>query len=369
MEELVKLTGLTKDFPGSGLLSARRRGVRAVDRVSLAIARDSIFGLVGESGCGKTSLARALLYLDPPNAGEVCFDGVSLANLSSATRKALRSRMQIVFQDPNSALDPRLRVGDSLEEGLINRGLPRRERRQRVAELLERMGISPGQRDRFPHQFSSGQKQRLVIARALAMEPDFLVLDEPVSNLDVSIQAQIINLLLDLKRELALTFLFISHDLNLVAYLSDTIAVMYRGRIVEQADAEELVKTPLHPYTRRLFAAQQGLPGGPGGPDSAAPLAAAAEARDGAALAAPPHSRGTPGCAFAPHCPLRLKDCLEGQPELRDCGGGHLVACRILETEASLFANTPEPSRPRWGNNDSPPDAGAGRGNPKEEQP
>jgi oligopeptide/dipeptide ABC transporter ATP-binding protein len=323
MAALVELNGLVKEFHSPGLIAARRRSIRAVDGVSLSIGTGSIFGLVGESGCGKTSLARALLYLDPPSAGEVRFDGIPLGRLSSGALKAVRSHMQIVFQDPNSALDPRLRVGRSLEEGLVNRRVPRDERQRRIGTLLERVGLSPDQRSRYPHQFSSGQKQRLVIARALAVEPDFLILDEPVSNLDVSIQAQIINLLLDLKRELALTFLFISHDLNLVAYLSDTIAVMHRGRIVEQAAAEELVARPLHPYTQRLFASQPGHgglarfgePTVPGGDE---PLP-----RRDETTPAP----GGPGCGFAPACPRRHAACLTRRPELTDAGNGHLVAC------------------------------------------
>jgi oligopeptide/dipeptide ABC transporter ATP-binding protein len=364
MAELVELTDLVKEFHPSGLLRSLKRSIRAVDRVSFAIGRGSIFGLVGESGCGKTSLARALLYLDPPTRGDVRFDGVSLAGLSRAALKSLRSRMQIVFQDPNSSLNPRLRVGDSLEEGLINLRIPHRERRQRIGSLLERVGISPDQRDRYPHQFSSGQKQRLIIARALAMEPDFLVLDEPVSNLDVSIQAQIINLLLDLKRELELTFLFISHDLNLVSYLSDMIAVMYRGRIIELAAAEELVNHPLHPYTRKLYASLPVPPGRRGGPE-APRFSAAAEAASAAVSAAAPGTASQPACAFAPCCTRSSEDCLAGQPDLVDIGGGHLVACRALN-ETSPGRDCPDP--PRGVNPGSPPDARKSRRKHKEEQ-
>lgn len=245
---------LSKIFYPPGLLGRRREAVTAVQEASLTVRRNSILGLVGESGSGKTTLARSILFLDPPTEGSVTLGGVELSGLSRRELRGFRYHMQIVFQDPNGALNPRLSVRGSIQEALTNRGIPRGEHRDRIAELLEMVGISPERMDQHPHEFSGGQKQRICIARALAMEPSFLVLDEPVSNLDVSIQAQIINLLLRLQREFELTYLFISHDLNLVGYISDEIAVMKDGRIVEQGAAESLLEMPQHPYSRQLFA-------------------------------------------------------------------------------------------------------------------
>ncbi|TVQ39560.1 MAG: ABC transporter ATP-binding protein [Spirochaetaceae bacterium] len=253
MDDLVCIEGLSKVHYGAGLLKRRARTVRAVDDVTLTIGCNTIMGLVGESGSGKSTLARAVLYLDRPSAGSVEIDGLNPAVLSRAQMKLFRQRAQIVVQDPHAALNPRRSVAASVAEGLRNRGVPRCARERRVAELLEMVGI-PARRGRdHPEQFSGGQRQRIVIARALAMDPRFLILDEPVSSLDVSIQAQIINLLLDLKHQLALTYLFISHDLNLVAYISDSIAVMKQGRIVEQGDAADVIAHPQQAYTQMLF--------------------------------------------------------------------------------------------------------------------
>ena len=255
----VRIEGLRKEFSPGGLIRRNREGVTAVDNVSLTIPRNSIMGLVGESGSGKTTLARSLLFLDPPTAGRVIVDGVDLGALSRRELRSFRSTIQIVFQDPNSALNPRLSIRASIQEALHNRGIPRRAHRGRVAELLELVGISPDRMDRHPHEFSGGQKQRICVARALAMDPSFLILDEPVSNLDVSIQAQIINLLLRLKREFDLTYLFISHDLNLVGYMSDYLAVMKDGVLVETGPAESLLSEPTHAYTRELFDSATGF--------------------------------------------------------------------------------------------------------------
>jgi len=308
---------MVKLYRRPGFFNRGRVTVRAVDGVSFDIDREMIFGLVGESGCGKTTLVRCLLFLDPPTQGDVWFDGTRLNKLSARSLRPFRKRMQLVFQDPNSALNPKMRIVDSLAEGLVNRGVPPRERNRRIEKLLELVGIEPAHRLRYPHEFSGGQKQRIIIARALSMEPDFLVLDEPVSNLDVSIQAQIINLLLDLKKELQLTYLFISHDLNLVAYFSDRIGVMYRGRLVELAPTEEIMKNPRHPYTLKLFSS---IPG-----RSLTSAHIEPEARP--ARAGGPGAEGGNGCAYAHACPLADSACRRAGPELRQSGRNHQIAC------------------------------------------
>ncbi len=316
MDRFVELKALSKRFHGSGLLPQNRGGTLAVDRVSFGIEKDSVFGLVGESGCGKTTLARALLYLDAPSSGEIWFDGTLLGDLRTRELRRFRRRMQIVFQDPNSALNPKMNILHSLEEGLINLGTAKDPRRRRIVELLELVGISPSHVQRYPHEFSGGQKQRIVVARALSMDPEFLVLDEPVSNLDVSIQAQIINLLLDLKNEFSLTYLFISHDLHLVAYLSDRIAVMYQGRVVELAPTDELIHRPLHPYTVKLFSSVPGIRGSILKQEQAATPAGQKQT-----------AATTPGCPYYQQCSLGDPACLKQEPQLTDVGNEHFVAC------------------------------------------
>lgn len=258
MKELLQLNNITKIFSGHGLLRSKHSGHRAVNDVSFHINKGSVFGLVGESGCGKTTLARSIMMLDPPSSGEILFEGTDLAGLSSKKLLPYRLRMQIVFQDPHSALNPKMSIYNSMKEGLVNIKYPANRIKERIQELLDLVGITPAHMNRFPHEFSGGQKQRIVIARALSMEPEVLILDEPVSSLDVSIQAQIINLLMDLKQKLDLTYLFISHDLNLVAYLSDRIGVMYKGRIIELGDTESIMDSPRHPYTLKLFSSAPG---------------------------------------------------------------------------------------------------------------
>lgn len=302
MPSYIQVRDLCKSFGGG--FRRRKKPVRAVDSVSFDIERNTVFGLVGESGCGKTTLSRAFLYLEPPDSGSVVFDGVSLGSLGSREFRRFRRRMQIVFQDPDSALNPRLRIASSLREGLSAAGIKGGAAERRIDELLDLVGIPKAHRTRFPHEFSGGQKQRIVIARALSVDPEFLILDEPVSNLDVSIQAQIVNLLLDLKDELGLTYLFISHDLNLVSYLSDTVAVMKDGRIVETGTAEQVAGGPIHPYTKKLYAAAPGS--GLNGDLAAAGIQGGEE------------FRLPPGFRFD-----------DGQPVARmlDAGGGHMVLC------------------------------------------
>ncbi len=317
MDRLVDIKNLVKQYYSQGFFHPKKSATLAVDRMNLGIDRNTVFGLVGESGCGKTSLARAVLYLDPPTSGEIWFDGTLLGSLSAIELRPYRKRMQIVFQDPDSALNPKMRIRDSLAEGLLNRRVPSQERSKRINHLLDLVGISTRHKSRYPHEFSGGQKQRIVIARALTMEPDFLILDEPVSNLDVSIQAQIINLLLDLKQKLALTYLFISHDLNLVAYLSDQIGVMYRGRLVEQASTEAIMRNPRHPYTLKLFSSVPGKQSitqktddhfeGLAGEKRVADL--------------------TSGCPYLSRCRLEKSTCRKTEPELKEIEKGHLVAC------------------------------------------
>jgi oligopeptide/dipeptide ABC transporter ATP-binding protein len=318
---ILEVRGLEKRYSASGVLQRARGGLKAVDGVSFAVQAGSTFGLVGESGCGKTTLARALLYLDPPTAGEVLFEGTRLGELSRPALRKFRRQMQIVFQDPNGALDPKMSIRASIGEGLANFGVRREERRRRTAAALEMVGIQPAHAERYPHEFSGGQKQRITIARALSLDPRLLVLDEPVSNLDVSIQAQIINLLLDLKQSLALTYLFISHDLNLVAYLADRIAVMFRGRIVELGSTAQILEQPLHPYTRRLFASVPRLTG----ERIATRMGGQAEADEASRAAAGEYRAG--GCRYADRCGRGELACEHNDPELIDAGAGHLVAC------------------------------------------
>ena len=317
MDRFIEIKNLVKDYYGQGLLNRRKLAVRAVDRVSFEIDRNTVFGLVGESGCGKTTLVRSILFLDPPTSGEIRIDGTSIGDLSARELRIFRKRMQIVFQDPNSALNPKMRIDASLAEGLVNRGLPAAERDRRIRHLLDLVGIASAHRARFPHEFSGGQKQRIVIARALCMEPEFLVLDEPVSNLDVSIQAQIINLLLDLKQELALTYLFISHDLNLVGYFSDRLGVMYQGRLVELASADKIINNPCHPYTRKLFSSVPGKQA-----DIEIDLDASPETSENKNT-----GMTSACCHYADTCPMGDQQCIAGEPELAEIADGHRVAC------------------------------------------
>ncbi len=317
MSGLITATGLTKHFPAGGFLG-RGRAVQAVTDVSLAVARGETLGLVGESGSGKSTVGRLLLGLMPPTAGQVTFDGADLASARAGALRSVRRRMQLVFQDPYGSLDPRRSVGAQIGDALTIHGLvPRGERAGRVGGLLEQVGLAPDHAARYPHQFSGGQRQRVGIARALASGPDFLVADEPVSALDVSVQAQVLALLADLRARLGLAMLFISHDLPVVRHLADRVAVMYLGRIMEEGPVAEVFARPRHPYTQALL--------------SAAPSLHPERRRARILLQGEPPSPANPpsGCVFRTRCPIAGPDCAGSVPPL--VGVGHRVACLKAE--------------------------------------
>jgi oligopeptide/dipeptide ABC transporter ATP-binding protein len=318
---LLQVYDLVKHFPVVGeRLFARAMGVvRALDGVSFSIASGQTLGLVGESGCGKTTLGRCVLQLEQPTAGEVIFEGRTLTGLTETALRPIRRKMQVIFQDPYSALNPRMTVGQIIAEPLKVHGLvpDRQGRRQRVSALLADVGLLPMLAPRYPHELSGGQRQRVGIARALAMNPSLIVCDEPVSALDVSIQAQIINLLAVLQERLGLTFLFIAHDLSVVRHISDQVAVMYLGKIVEMTDRQRLYDNPLHPYTRALLSA---VPI----PD---PEVEAHRERIVLHGEVPSPLHPPPGCVFHPRCPIAVAECAQVVPELHEVQPGHQVAC------------------------------------------
>jgi oligopeptide transport system ATP-binding protein len=311
---LLEVVGLTKHFRTGGGL------VRAVDGVSFRLAAGETLALVGESGCGKSTTARLVLRLIEPSEGTVRFDGQDITTAGGLAMRKLRRRMQIVFQDPFASLNPRMTIGDTLDEPLLIHGVgDRAARRARVAELLSLVGLAPEHAGRYPHEFSGGQRQRIGIARALALEPALVVCDEPVSALDVSVQAQVVNLLRDLQVRLGLSYLFIAHDLAVVKHVATRVAVMYLGRIVETASRDELFNNPLHPYSRALLAA---IPR----PDPGARLGRQVPGGDVPSPLDPP-----PGCHFHTRCPFVIERCRTESPALRAITPGHLSACHRAE--------------------------------------
>jgi oligopeptide/dipeptide ABC transporter ATP-binding protein len=318
---LLEVKGLRMHFPVTeGLVRRRVVGeVKAVDGIDFTVGRGETMGLVGESGCGKTTTGRCILRLEKPTGGQVIYDGADMSKVEGQALRNLRKRVQVVFQDPYSSLNPRMKIGSIIAEPMRVHGVEPDARRRdaRVKELLSVCGLSPRFADRYPHEMSGGQRQRVGIARALALNPEFIVCDEPVSALDVSIQAQVVNLLEDLREKFGLTYLFIAHDLSVVRHLCQRVAVMYLGTIVEQADSDTLFDNPLHPYTQALLAA---VP---------VPDPSVEQNRDFRPVKGEVPSPINPpsGCVFHPRCPMAVERCRNERPEPREIRPGHIVAC------------------------------------------
>jgi oligopeptide transport system ATP-binding protein len=320
---LVQVQNLVKHFPiYQGIFRRQVGAVRAVDGISFDVRQGETLGLVGESGCGKTTAGRTLMQLYRPTSGQVLFDGVDLVGLKAGDMRKMRRKMQIIFQDPYASLNPRMSVQDIIGEPLVVHGVASgKDVQQRVHQLLELVGLSPTFSNRFPHEFSGGQRQRIGVARALALQPSFIVCDEPISALDVSVQAQVVNLLEELQEQFHLTYLFIAHDLSMVRHISDRVAVMYLGVIVEIASRDEIYLSPLHPYTQALLSA---VPI----PD---PFAESQRRRVILQGDVPTPTNPPSGCRFRTRCPIAQAACAESRPEFRELKPGHFVACHFAE--------------------------------------
>ncbi len=316
-DTILEVEGLKKYFElGGGFLGRKHQVIRAVDNVSFTIRRGETFGLVGESGCGKTTLGQTIIRLYDPTDGRIVFDGADISRMGSNELRQHRRGMQMIFQDPSASLDPRMTVGSIIAEPLNIYGVGSKDERQdRVRELLRVVGLNSYFTNRYPHEFSGGQRQRIGIARSLALNPNLIICDEPVSALDVSIQAQVLNLLKDLQREFNLTYMFIAHNLSVVAHIADRVGVMYLGKLVEIGTSDAVTENPRHPYTQALI--------------SAVPVADPTRQRDRIILEGDVPSPANPpsGCYFHPRCPVARPDCSEREPELRELEPGHWVSC------------------------------------------
>ena len=320
-ETILKIEGLKKYFPQKkGLFNQKTEYLKAVDGITFDVKKNETLGLVGESGCGKSTTGRTILHVHEPTAGKIYFNGKDISTTTREEMQILRKNMQMIFQDPFASLNPRMTVKNIIGEGLnIHKIDSKKQRMARVAELMETVGLRKEYMYRYPHEFSGGQRQRIGVARALALNPELIICDEPVSALDVSIQAQVINLLMDLQEEFGLAYIFIAHDLSVVEQISDRVAVMYLGKIVEITSSEELYKNPLHPYTKGLL---HSVPE----PDPSKPLGKVQLKGDIPSPVNPPS-----GCSFRTRCPKAFDRCSEKEPEFREYKKDHYVACHLLD--------------------------------------